>query len=345
MTSRIRLKNAVVTLVQVTALLAAIAVTGAAQTNTEKDPANKFVLDYNVPESPAFTILGVTPTNVVRGTASKPVVANLLSEAGTSGKLLGGVALDVAPYAYVGRFRNVAEYQQNTWKRVLANTLVSFATVPVAGDSSAVRFGTGIRITLTDPRDLLQDADLTKDISARLVPKSVPGGPNGNIPDMTVTTGDTVDLTDAYKAARKRLETKRGLAAAVGFGYGGTLLGSVLSGDSLSAEIWRGWFAGTYYLGATNELLGVVQWARDSTDASNVNLGLAWRLHGEKTAVAAELAWDGKAQKFLPGFNAEFSLIERISALFSLANEIRPGETSARLRFKTSFKWAAANGY
>jgi hypothetical protein len=162
---------------------------------------------------------------------------------------------------------------------------------------------------------------------------------------MAVTTGDTVDLKDAYKAARKRLETRRGLAAAIGFGYGATLLGSVISGDSLSSEIWRGWFAGTYYLGRTNEILGTVQYVRNSGQASNVNAGLALRLHAERSSLAAEMAWDGRTKKLLPGFNAELSLAERISALVSLVNEVAAGENTPHLRLKTSFKWAAANGY
>jgi hypothetical protein len=344
MRCRIGSRNGVATPIASLVFLCVLASSASSQ-NEPANPANKFVLDYNVPESPAFTVLGVTPANVVRGTASKPVVASLLSTSGTSVHLLAGAALDVAPYAFVGRFRNVEEYQKTAWKRVLANTLVSFATVPASTDTTSVRFGAGIRVTLSDPRDLLQDSSLTRDISRRLVPTHVGGGEGTNIPGMAVTTGDTVDLKDAYKAARKRLESKRGLAAALGFGYGATLLGSVISGDSLSSEIWRGWFAGTYYLGKTNEILGTVQYVRNSSEKSNVNLGLALRLHAEHSSVAAELAFDGKTRKLLPGFNAELSLAERISALVSLVNEVAAGEGTPHLRLKTSFKWAAANGY
>lgn len=317
--------------------------------------ANKFVLDYNVPESPAFTILGVSPASVVRGTASKPVVASLLSQIGNGGKLLGGAALDVAPYGYFGRFTNVREYQTNALKRILANVLLSFASAPLDEDTASLRFGAGVRVTLTDPRDLLQDSSLTRDISRRLVPNSVAGGSGsnipgasistGNIPPSEVTTGDTVDLSDAYKAARERIKSKTGLAASVGFGYGGTLRGSVASNDSIKGRIWRSWFAGTYYLGETNEVLGTVQWAKDSLKRNEINLGLAWRLHADRSSVAAELVFDGKTQRLLPGLNAELPLVDRISALISLVNEVAPGADKGRLRFKTSFKWAAAQGY
>src|SRR5229473_320613 len=124
--------------------------------------AQRFILDYDVPESPAFVALGVTPTNVTRGSASKPVIASLLTEFRTGQKIGGGLALDFAPYfVYGGRLDNIAAYRSDWKKRLLANLQLSLGTIQSETDTNSLRFGLGMRATFYDSHDLLMDPRLT----------------------------------------------------------------------------------------------------------------------------------------------------------------------------------------
>src|SRR5438552_7358106 len=78
------------------------------------EPMSKFATDFDVPESPGFAALGVTPSKVLRGSAAKPVVTSLLGQVTSGGKLKAGVAVDIAPYfLYGGKVNNVEAYRAN----------------------------------------------------------------------------------------------------------------------------------------------------------------------------------------------------------------------------------------
>lgn len=118
----------------------------------------KFVLDYAVPESPAFAILGVTPEKILRGSAAKPVVASLLTQLQTGGKLKSGVAIDLTPYfVYGGTIRNIKEYAENQLVRILANTQLSIATIQSPTDTTSMGGSLAIRMNILDAGDPLRD--------------------------------------------------------------------------------------------------------------------------------------------------------------------------------------------
>ena len=57
--------------------------TGKATTSSSTsatEPLSKFATDFDVPESPGFATLGVTPSKVLRGNIAKPVVTSLLGQ-------------------------------------------------------------------------------------------------------------------------------------------------------------------------------------------------------------------------------------------------------------------------
>src|SRR5258708_17355465 len=55
-------------------------------------------LDFSVPDSPAFTILGVTPQTITRPTTPRGLAASLLNGVDENGNFQAGFALDTAPY-------------------------------------------------------------------------------------------------------------------------------------------------------------------------------------------------------------------------------------------------------
>lgn len=311
--------------------------------------ASKFYLDYNVPESPAFAVLGATPSNVLRGTASKPLAISLLTQAAKGSSLASGVAFDVAPYAYVGRFRNVAEYQGSTLKRILSNVLVSLATVEAPGDVNSVAFASGLRVTLWDDHDLLANSSLSDLVSRLLVPKKIdcPKIPGTNICQTGTSTVELpVDLSSAYATARDSVLQRRGVAAAIGGALGGTLRGGVARSDSLKQRTGRGWLAVTGYLGRGQELLATAEYVSDTSSTKRFLGGVAYRLQSTNSALAAELAYDSKSGDWLPGVNAELRLLSRVSLVAALVTDAPSGaQDKSRLRFRTAVRWAGVEGF
>src|SRR3954470_13692458 len=90
----------------------------------EDSSAYKFILDYAVPSSPAFTVLDVTPQQVTRGSAAKPLTLNAFSNFLQTGRLDPGIAVDCSPYILLGGgFQNLEQYRQNWYRRALANSM------------------------------------------------------------------------------------------------------------------------------------------------------------------------------------------------------------------------------
>jgi hypothetical protein len=71
------------------------------QVQPEKE-AYKYILDYEVPASPAFTVLDATSQQVTRGGAVKPLVLSSLTNFLQTGKLDPGIAIDFSPYILLG---------------------------------------------------------------------------------------------------------------------------------------------------------------------------------------------------------------------------------------------------
>jgi hypothetical protein len=311
--------------------------------------AARFYLNYDVPESPALAVLGATATNVMRGAAAKPLALSLAGDVLRGDRIGPGLALDVAPYAYAGRFRNVRDYQTSGARRFLANVLTSFAAVQAPGDDDATAIGAGVRLTLHDDHDLLQNTELAQQVGQLLVPKVIACPKIGASNICVAGTSDQtveVDVSSAYAAARDSVLRRRGWAASVGGAFGGTLRGGVARPDSLQQRRGHLWLAGTRYLGVGRELLAVAEWVRDTTRTQRMRAGLAYRLQSSTSAVAAELAYDSGAGGVLPGINAEFRVLPRATLVAALVSEPPGAERErTRLRIRTSVRWAAAEGF
>ena len=122
-----------------------------------------------VPESPAFTFLGVTPSLVSRPSSVRDLGASLLTGLNPDGVMQQGFALDVTPWIYVpGLSIPLSEYGSSVWKRGLANLQLSFGTVATAGDSASTDMALGLRTTLFDGTDGMQQEAFTGPVAAGL---------------------------------------------------------------------------------------------------------------------------------------------------------------------------------
>jgi hypothetical protein len=111
--------------------------------------------DLAVPDSPAFTVLGVTPENVTHPTTPREFATSLLNGVDERGNFQTGLALDFVPYlTFFGKNTSLKEYADHPLTRFLARTQVSFATAKgVTDEDRSTRLALGLRMTLWDRGD------------------------------------------------------------------------------------------------------------------------------------------------------------------------------------------------
>jgi hypothetical protein len=133
----------------------------------EKDKAENQTLpfanvDLAVPESPAFTVLGLTPDTVVRPGSPRKFATALLSGIDRNGNFQSGTAIDTVPYLLLaGNQLTLSQYQSSYKLRLAARTQFSFATTKGASEEDkSVRLSMGFRMTLWDKGDPRSDQEL-----------------------------------------------------------------------------------------------------------------------------------------------------------------------------------------
>lgn len=116
-------------------------------------------VDLSVPESPAFTVLGLTPETVVRPSSPREFASALLSGVDRNGNFQSGTALDTVPYLLLaGEKLTLGAYRSDYKLRLASRTQFSFATTKGASeDDKSARLALGFRMTLWDKGDPRMD--------------------------------------------------------------------------------------------------------------------------------------------------------------------------------------------
>ena len=190
-----------------------------------KEKVNLANLDLSVPESPAFTVLGVTPQTVIRPTSPRQFASSLLNGIDQRGNLQSGVALDFAPYMlYAGDKLTLKQYRESPFLRFLARTQISLATTKGASenDRSALA-AVGFHLTLMDKGDPHSDAELMQCFRDNLVLPLPPRIPPPDDPGPNATDVDKLryelalkkfeDAMAEYQKAKQEASPKNVLAA------------------------------------------------------------------------------------------------------------------------------------
>jgi hypothetical protein len=114
--------------------------------------------DFAAPRSPAFAILGVSPDSVSVPGTSRDLVADIISGTDENGNFQAGLAIDSRPFILLQPSYTLAQYKDETWRRIISNTSLSFATVKgqESGDKS-IRASIGLKFTPYDSGDPLLD--------------------------------------------------------------------------------------------------------------------------------------------------------------------------------------------
>lgn len=118
------------------------------------------VVQYSIPNFPAFEFTGQSPDEITRPTSAKALASALLSGLDGSGKFQQGVAIALAPRQLLRPSMDLRDYQSKSGF-VFSNLSVSAGTTKVAGDSAATKLGLGARIVLLDRTDPLGPASRT----------------------------------------------------------------------------------------------------------------------------------------------------------------------------------------
>ena len=249
-----------------------------------------YMLNYSVPESPAFTVLGVNPNKVVSGNNAKPLVLNLLGQFAFGEKISPGFAVDVSPTVFGILPENRKQYQDNYLIRLLVNSSVSLAAVKDKKDSVSSKFGVGFRFTLFDDTDILMDDESCNIIQNALAQYS-----------QNIQNNDTIKnpniINDAVYKVKSRLQEKTGTALSVGYGFDGILKSSILAADSMKINSHSLWIAGTTSFKSFN-LLYTFQ-GRYGNNISPYNLiGAAISTKRNDINLSCEALYNFKAKKF-----------------------------------------------
>jgi hypothetical protein len=189
-----------------------LASTGSWADETKK-PAVGRDADWLIPESPAFSVLNVTPQSVTRPGTPRELAVAILNSLDANNNPQQGIALDMVPYMLAaGDELTIADYRGGRLTRILSRSQVSLATTKGQNDADkAFRAAASVRVTLWDRGDPRLDTLLDKCFDAALsLPASPPPPPNMD------TNPDVLRLmeqqrTDAMKplAANCRKESRK----------------------------------------------------------------------------------------------------------------------------------------
>lgn len=112
-------------------------------------------IDLSVPESPAATVLGVTPNTIVRPGTPREFATSLLNGLDQNGNLQTGLAIDTAPFMlFNGMNVTLQDYNSSYMTRLLSRSQFSLAaTKGASADDTSARLALGFNLTLLDKGD------------------------------------------------------------------------------------------------------------------------------------------------------------------------------------------------
>src|SRR5262245_11723552 len=102
------------------------------QSETKEQPAPQ--VDYSVPDAPAFSILGFSPTQVTNPTSGNDLLGAVATILGSDGKVHAGAAIEFGLGSFITT--NLTAYQDDFLTRLAYNTRISIATASGQGEMS-----------------------------------------------------------------------------------------------------------------------------------------------------------------------------------------------------------------
>lgn len=149
-------------------MLVALATGPAGAQDTTTNIKNS-TLDLSVPDSPAFTVLGLTPQSITHPATPRALATSLLNGVDQNGNFQTGVAVDTTPYLlFYGNGVTLERYQNSRVIRFLSRSQFSFATTKGTNDSDkSARLAAGLSLTIFDKGDTRLQDQFLKDLTAK----------------------------------------------------------------------------------------------------------------------------------------------------------------------------------
>ena len=147
------------------------AVRASANIGNELKKLSAAMVDLSVPDSPAFSVLGLTPEEIARPTTARKLAASLMNGVDRNGVLQSGVAIDTLPYlALAGHLLELSQYRARSGYllRFFARSQLSLATAKASDvNDEAMRLALGVRMTVMDFGDPRTDTQLDECFNKR----------------------------------------------------------------------------------------------------------------------------------------------------------------------------------
>ncbi len=332
--------------------------------------------DFSVPESPAFTALGVAPQTVSRPAAPSTFATSLLNAVDDQGKLQNGLAIDFTPYlVFQGYKLTITQYRERSsageWRRILAHTNVSFATTKRTDSDTTQRLSSGVHFTVFDFGDPRMDTELLDcyeqaalDILTLLSPPS----PRLDADKPTITSMKSAAVAAcAVEAAKRNRNRSSWIIAAAPIWV--TPTGEVNDLKSDGGAIWTSLAYGfdgfqrvtkkeNANAGSLKQRAQIIVHARWRTnehikgsdgvvvDHDSRVFGARFRMTGEKTNSSIEISRlrdstvAGDSSKWRALIGLEQRVAEGAWLQLSFGRESAKGNTGEQLVVRTSFRWA-----
>lgn len=227
-------------------------------------------LAFSVPESPAFTFLGVSPTKVTRASNARDLGAALVNAVDSAGRAVTGVAIGATLWTLLPDVTvDLTSYQTRTSAYALANTHLSIGTARSTGDSADTDVALGVRTTLYDGSDPMRSPEFVRSLTAALTRcVDMVGPPPIDPAAVTGVISITADADDpvlqCVEAANDTLRLRwfhnswNRPALSWGAGAGWRMPGS--EADRLIPVGLSTWLAGAYPMGRSGQLLAQLQY-------------------------------------------------------------------------------------
>lgn len=215
-------------------------------------PARADSVNYAVPESPAFTYIGTSPTKVAHPGTARDLGVDLLNAVDGQGEVVQGFALEVRPWYLVpGLDIPLERYQKKQGFWIFANAQLSIGTTRSTGGTADTDIAFGLRVPLYDAGDPMQSSEYAEKLGKLLLscaPES-PGKPSDPVCRAEKTRPMREEwLRTHWNATRLSVAAATGLEAP----------GSVLQDTS-----WSGvsvWAAGSLGISTWGQVLAQVQY-------------------------------------------------------------------------------------
>jgi hypothetical protein len=300
----------------------------------------RFVLDLEVPESPALVALGLVTSQALAATAPKPLGMSVAAQWHAAGRSFPAAAFELSPYFLVGGGRRTLErYRSNSVRgrlgRIGGRTVVSLG---VAGDpvhTGAVRIALGLRATLHDPHDPINNAGGLPELVSTLLPGNV----SVHASDIRGHS-DAVDrsLTEAARAMRARPRW----IVSMGYGVAGSVHDGTLERGKIDSGGHTLWLAWQRTLDDSFDLLFTSQALRMFSPGADFRIASALRRKTAAADVLADVYYDTQDRGLHGGMAFSIHLARGIRTVLSLGTEPETDDrgVARKLRVRSLLRWS-----